>query len=123
MVFLSPFVQRQSDLLMNECYVDIYGHGKNFQKSQKYAAMVHRAPNTLTVIDKKKHGKKRRVISQAFSDNTLKSYEGVILEQVQNLCDALREGSDGKPVPVGSWSPPKDTAHLSMSPGLVLALA
>ncbi|OQE11748.1 hypothetical protein PENVUL_c002G08830 [Penicillium vulpinum] len=92
---------------------DIYSHGKNFQKSQRYAAMVHRAPNTLTVIDKKKHGKKRRVISQAFSDNTLKSYEGVILEQVQHLCNALRKGTDGKPVPVGSWSPPKDTAHLS----------
>ncbi|OGE55733.1 hypothetical protein PENARI_c004G05578 [Penicillium arizonense] len=92
---------------------DVYGHGKNFQKSQKYAAMVHRAPNTLTVIDKKKHGKKRRVISQAFSDNTLKSYESVILEQVQHLCNALRKGSDGQPVPIHSWSPAKDIGHLS----------
>ena len=101
-------------MLTKECHIDIYGHGKNFQKSQKYAAMVHRAPNTLTVIDKKKHGKKRRVISQAFSDSTLKSYEGVILQQVQNLCNALREGIDGKSVQVGASSPPKDTAHLSM---------
>ena len=78
--------------------------------------MVHRAPNTLTVIDKKKHGKKRRVISQAFSDNTLKSYESVILEQVQHLCNALRKGSDGQPVPIHSWSPAKDVGHLSMLP-------
>jgi cytochrome P450 len=109
-------LHNRDGLLTNGKNIDVYGHGKNIQKSQKYAAMVHRAPNTLTVIDKKKHGKKRRVISQAFSDNTLKSYESVILEQVQHLCNALRKGSDGQPVPIHSWSPAKDIGHLSMLP-------
>lgn len=99
--------------MMERC-ADIYGHGKDLQKSQKYAAMVHRAPNTLTVIDKKKHGKKRRVISQAFSDNSLKSYESIILQQVRRLCDAMREDSNAQQVPAGSWSPAKDTARLCM---------
>ena len=75
--------------------------------------MVHRAPNTLTVIDKKKHGKKRRIISQGFSDFALKKHEIVILEQVQHLCTQLRMGLNGEQMPIGSWSPPKDMARLS----------
>jgi cytochrome P450 len=94
---------------------DIYAHGKNFKKAQRYAAMVHRAPNTLTVIDKKKHGKKRRVISQGFSDAALKSHELVILEQIEHLCTQLKAGKGGQAVPVGVWSPPKNMSRMSMS--------
>ncbi|KAA8650160.1 cytochrome P450 [Aspergillus tanneri] len=92
---------------------DIYGHGKSFKKSQIYAAMVHRAPNTLTVIDKKKHGKKRRVISQGFSDAALRNHEVTILEQIRHLCTQLGGGENGQEVPVGAWSPPKDMARLT----------
>lgn len=93
---------------------DIYSHGKNFKKAQRYAAMVHRAPNTLTVIDKKKHGKKRRVISQGFSDSALKNHEVVILEQIQHLCTQLKAGEGGKPVPADTWSTPKNMGRMSM---------
>ncbi|GFF89445.1 isotrichodermin C-15 hydroxylase [Aspergillus udagawae] len=92
---------------------DIYAHGKNFKKAQRYAAMVHRAPNTLTVIDKKKHGKKRRVISQGFSDAALKSHELVILEQIEHLCTQLKAGKGGQAVPVGVWSPPKNMGRMT----------
>ncbi|KAM5463519.1 hypothetical protein MauCBS54593_007513 [Microsporum audouinii] len=92
---------------------DIYGHGKSFKKAQRYGAMVHRAPNTLTVIDKMKHGKKRRIISQGFSDAALKDHEVVILEQVQHLCTQLKGGKQGEETPIGLWSPPKDMARLN----------
>jgi cytochrome P450 len=96
-------------------HIDIYGHGKNFKKAQRYAAMVHRAPNTLTVIDKKKHGKKRRVISQGFSDAALKGHELVILEQIKHLCTQLKTGAGGQAVPVGAWTTPKNMGRMSMS--------
>ncbi|KAL1970236.1 hypothetical protein VTN77DRAFT_5396 [Rasamsonia byssochlamydoides] len=70
--------------------------------------MVLRAPNTLTVIDKRTHGKKRRIISQGFSDVALKTHEDVILEQIQNLCMRLGEQAD-----THSWSSGKDMARLS----------
>ncbi|EAW11678.1 cytochrome P450 [Aspergillus clavatus NRRL 1] len=92
---------------------DIYGHGKNFRKAQRYAAMVHRAPNTLTVIDKKKHGKKRRVISQGFSDAALKNHEVVINEQIRQLLAQLKTGEGGKAVSVGSWSSPKNMGRFT----------
>lgn len=51
--------------------------------------MVHRAPNTLTQRDKKLHGKKRRVISQGFSDNALRAFEGPITAQIQKFSGLL----------------------------------
>ncbi|KAL4747878.1 hypothetical protein BDW72DRAFT_206088 [Aspergillus terricola var. indicus] len=92
---------------------DIYSHGKNFKKAQRYAAMVHRAPNTLTVIDKAKHGKKRRVISQGFSDAALKNHELVILEQIQHLCTQLKTGKGNQVTPVGAWSTPKNMGRMT----------
>ncbi|KAH8693928.1 cytochrome P450 [Talaromyces proteolyticus] len=89
---------------------DIYSHGKKFKKSVKYSAMVHRATNTLTETDRKKHGKKRRLISQAFSDSTLKSYEDAVLTHVQQLCDEL-VSNEGKPVPKDEWAPAKNISR------------
>ncbi|EEP79614.1 conserved hypothetical protein [Uncinocarpus reesii 1704] len=91
---------------------DIYSHGKNFKKAQRYGAMVHRAPNTLTVIDKNKHGKKRRIISQGFSDAALKTHEPVILKQVQQLKTQLSLDDAGRQVPSGLWTLPKNMARL-----------
>ncbi|KAF9890442.1 hypothetical protein FE257_005847 [Aspergillus nanangensis] len=92
---------------------DVYGHGKPFRKSQRYAAMVHQAANTLTAIDKTKHGKKRRVISQGFSDAALKTHESVILEQIKHLCTQFKEGNKGQELAPGTWSPPKNVGRLT----------
>jgi cytochrome P450 len=35
------------------------------------------------------HGRKRRIISQGFSDSALRSAEPFILDKVRKLCDAL----------------------------------
>lgn len=70
--------------------------------------MVHRAPNTLTLIDKKAHGRKRRIISQGLSDAALRRYQPAILKHINELCGAL-VGS--KP---SEWSVPRNVAHYCM---------
>lgn len=78
-------------LLINtaEAVRDIYGHRSNVQKSQTYDALVHRAPNILTLRDRKQHGRRRRVLSQALSDASIAAYEPAILEQVDKFLTVL----------------------------------
>ncbi|KAI9848834.1 MAG: hypothetical protein M1837_006350 [Sclerophora amabilis] len=73
---------------------DIYTHGKNFRKSKNYNAMVHRALNTLTITDKKEHGRRRRVMSQGFSDASMRSYEPSMLAQAQKFCACLARSDE-----------------------------
>lgn len=70
---------------------DIYGHGKRIKKADFYNAFpaIKGVYNTHNVIDKFVHGRKRRVLSQAFSDNALKAMEDVMLLHVRQLCAAL----------------------------------
>ncbi|BDD61576.1 hypothetical protein MPDQ_004599 [Monascus purpureus] len=70
---------------------DIYGHGKRIKKADFYNAFpaIKGVYNTHNVIDKFVHGQKRRVLSQAFSDNALKAMEDVMLLHVRQLCAAL----------------------------------
>jgi hypothetical protein len=60
---------------------DIYGHGKKVKKGNFYNAFpaIKGVYNTHNVIDKTVHGRKRRVLSQAFSENALKGMEDVML--------------------------------------------
>ncbi|KAE8147306.1 cytochrome P450 [Aspergillus avenaceus] len=76
---------------------DIYGHGKRLKKATFYNAFpaIKGVYNTHNVIDKTVHGRKRRVLSQAFSDNALKSMEDVMLLHVRQLCAALEGGTKG----------------------------
>jgi cytochrome P450 len=55
--------------------------------------MVHRAPNTLTLIDKKAHGRKRRIIAQGFSEAALRSYEPTILTHIRKFGAELESDS------------------------------
>ncbi|MCJ1389640.1 hypothetical protein MMC18_002497 [Xylographa bjoerkii] len=77
----------------------IYAFSKDFQKSKVYNAMVHRAPNTLTLVDKKAHGRQRRIISQGFSDASLRGFEPTIMTHVDKLCNIL--ASQARP---SAWS-------------------
>ncbi|KAJ9220368.1 hypothetical protein DTO169C6_7257 [Paecilomyces variotii] len=67
---------------------DIYGHGKRFKKADFYNAFpaIKGVYNTHNVIDKTVHGRKRRVLSQAFSDHALKGMEDVMLLHVRQFC-------------------------------------
>ncbi|EPS26280.1 hypothetical protein PDE_01216 [Penicillium oxalicum 114-2] len=87
---------------------DIYAFTKQFQKSAVYKAMVHRAPNTLTLIDKKQHGRKRRTIGQGFGDNALRGFQDAIMELVKSFCEALVQDT-----PAGDWSEPQNMGKWS----------
>jgi cytochrome P450 len=51
--------------------------------------MVHQATNTLTVRDRKDHGRRRRVIQQGLSDATLRAFEPHMFEIINRFCDRL----------------------------------
>ncbi|THW14123.1 hypothetical protein D6D23_09503, partial [Aureobasidium pullulans] len=85
---------------------DIYGHGKNVTKSSAYAALVHRVPNTFTVVSKKEHAWRRRVLSQGFSNAMIRVMETEILDYMKKLCQFMIE--DDLAVVNGSWTSPKN---------------
>lgn len=70
---------------MSRCYKDIYSHRSNTLKSKVYHTLAQQAPNALILRDKTLHGRRRRVVSQAFSDNTLRSFESQIIRAIQAL--------------------------------------
>ncbi|PWY83512.1 cytochrome P450 [Aspergillus heteromorphus CBS 117.55] len=86
---------------------DIYGHGKRLQKADFYNAFpaIKGVYNTHNAIDKVMHGRKRRVLSQAFSDHALKSMEDVMLLHVRQLCAGLGRLQQKTPVAqdMGRW--------------------
>ncbi|KAI5803281.1 cytochrome P450 [Peziza echinospora] len=74
---------------------DIYGHGanaRNVVKSDFYMAFpaVKGVHNTHNAIDKSVHGRKRRVLSQAFSENALKGLEGLVLQNIELFFDEIQ---------------------------------
>ncbi|KAI0126680.1 cytochrome P450 monooxygenase [Xylariales sp. AK1849] len=73
---------------------DIYGTGSQFQKGTFYS----RGPkekqvltNLATAVDKKVHARKRRIMSHAFSEAAIRSYETTILEKVQLFCTRISD--------------------------------
>ena len=56
--------------------------------------MVHQATNTLTVRDRKDHGRRRRVIQQGLSDATLRAFEPYMYEIINRFCDRLIQTVD-----------------------------
>lgn len=70
---------------------DIYGHKTNTRKSTFYSAFppTKDTYNTHSSIDKVSHARKRRVLSQAFSDNAIRSMEKYIISEVRTFCDNL----------------------------------
>jgi hypothetical protein len=70
---------------------EIYGYGKYFRKSDFYNAFpaIKGVYNTHNAIDKTLHGRKRRVLSHAFSDNALKGMEDLMLSHIRRFCDIV----------------------------------
>lgn len=88
---------------------DIYGFRANVRKSEFYDAFVHPAPNTHNVRDKDVHARKRRVLSQAFSDSAIRGVERYILANVRTFCDAVGGGRTTNDEKNG-WTAPKNMA-------------
>ncbi|KAI1176152.1 cytochrome P450 [Nemania sp. FL0916] len=98
-------------LLVNsaEAVSDVYSHSAKMLKSRTYDALVHKAPNILTLRDKQLHGRRRRVLSQALSDENITAYQPHMLEKVwkfaQVFLDLPREDENEK------WSVPFNIAR------------
>ncbi|KAI0475694.1 isotrichodermin C-15 hydroxylase [Xylariaceae sp. FL0804] len=72
---------------------DIYGFKSNVRKAAFYDAFAHPVPNTHNTRDKATHARKRRVLSQAFSDGAIKGMERYILANVRAFCEQIGPSS------------------------------
>ncbi|OHW97898.1 benzoate 4-monooxygenase cytochrome p450 [Colletotrichum incanum] len=88
---------------------EISSHGANVVKSKAYQALVHSAPNTLTIRDREDHARRRRILSLAFSDAQLRAYEAILLRHIETLCLNLSDNS--KSQASGSGSEALDMSH------------
>ncbi|KUI71279.1 Versicolorin B desaturase [Cytospora mali] len=72
---------------MHRCHLkyDIYGHGAPVRKFPGYQALSSHAANTLTMSDKVQHALRRRVLSQAFSESSLRMLEPAIRSRVDRF--------------------------------------
>ncbi|KAL3420507.1 cytochrome p450 [Phlyctema vagabunda] len=84
---------------------------RNVTKAREYLGMVHRTPSTFTLLDKKEHAKKRRILSQGFSDSAVRAFEQSILDHVEKFCATMApspsHASSGQgwsqPVNISTW--------------------
>jgi cytochrome P450 len=56
--------------------------------------MRHQAANTLTMINKKQHGRRRRIVSRAVSNTAMREHEPTILYHIKKLLDAVSQTDD-----------------------------
>lgn len=89
---------------------DIYGFRANVAKAEFYDAFVHPAPNTHNSRDKDLHARKRRVLSQAFSDGAIKEMERYILGNVRTFCEGVGQLGRASPEGTKGWTAPQNMA-------------
>ncbi|KAI8282818.1 isoamyl alcohol oxidase [Colletotrichum sp. SAR11_57] len=80
----------------------ISSHGANVIKSKAYQALVHSAPNTLTIRNREDHARRRRILSLAFSDAQLRAYEAILLRHIDTLCLNLSDNAKSQASSSGS---------------------
>ncbi|KAL4792643.1 cytochrome P450 [Aspergillus venezuelensis] len=91
---------------------DIYGREHGLTKSSAYEAVMPRSvANTMTLRDKKEHGRRRRILAAGFSDAAIRSYEPKARAIVNRLCAVL--GAASTQAEKGEWSEPRDLAPWS----------
>jgi hypothetical protein len=91
----------------NVALKDIYGFKSNVRKSEFYDAFVHPTPNTHNTRDKAVHGRKRRVLSQAFSEVAIKQMEKYVVANVRTFCQQIGTGASDERK---GWTTPKNMA-------------
>lgn len=93
---------------------EVYGFRANVRKAEFYDAFVHPAPNTHNSRDRDVHARKRRVLSQAFSDGAVKEVEKYILANIRTFCDLVGGAGSTGAAAAGSeverkgWSTPRN---------------
>ncbi len=102
----------------NSAFKDIYGFKANVRKALFYSVFPPNKQtfNTHNTIDKASHARKRRVLSQAFSDSALKSMEKYILANIRTFCAHLVQDLSSIPATgkySKTWDEPQNMAELS----------
>lgn len=96
---------------------EIYGFRANVGKAEFYNAFVHPAANTHNIRDKEQHARKRRVLSNAFSDSATKEMQRYILNNVRTFCEQIGSMAGAVSEKKG-WTAPKNmsdyTSYLAM---------
>ena len=99
----------------NTALQDIYGAKANVQKSKYYTAFpaAKGAFSTHSVIDRSVHARKKRVLSQAFSEQALRGLEPHIIAIVRIFCNQLKLGhsKNSSEKDQGAWSKAKNMAR------------
>lgn len=73
--------------------------------------MVHRAPSTVTVINKRDHGQRRRLLGPGFTESAVKAFNPQLQSHVGILCglikgqtaDKEKGGKWGSPMQLSDW--------------------
>lgn len=88
----------------------IYGVRANTRKADWYRIweMLFGAASTATIIDRKAHAKRKRILQMGFSDRALGELESVLLQNVNDFCEILLDDSIKNAVDEKGWGPIRD---------------
>lgn len=91
-------------------YQTIYNSKANVKRGKAYEIWPRNPQNnnTLTIVDKRVHAHKRRVLNSAFSEKAIRSAAVFVRQHVDRWNDLLIEGNDGK-----QWSEPQNMSELT----------
>jgi cytochrome P450 len=92
----------------NIATADAYGHSARVRKFEGYKVLATHAPNILTLTDKAQHARRRRVVSQAFSESSLKMFEPILLSKMDIFCQGFRAQQQDN---TSKWTGPYDMAR------------
>lgn len=99
----------------NTALKEIYGFKANVRKADFYSAFPASkdAYSTHSAIDRSMHARKRRVLSQAFSDGAIKSMETHILSHIRQWCQNLNSTTTATNPSEKSWTTAKNLSDES----------
>lgn len=86
----------------------IYNMKANVKKGKYYEVWPRSKTevNAWSIVDNKRHARKRRVMSHAFSENAVRSAEAFVIKHVDRWCDLLADDT-----PQSGWSQPRDMTY------------
>jgi cytochrome P450 len=92
----------------------VYGARANTRKSDWYRIweMLFGAASTATIIDRKVHAKRKRILQIGFSERALGDLEPVLLQNVNEFCEILLDESTKHAVDAKGWGPVKDLSRM-----------
>lgn len=95
----------------------IYGVKGNTQKSSYYNVFnqVFKGDSSLTTIDHELHVKKKRTVSSALSESSIRAMEGIALRNIRKFTSNLHESE--QPMTgtqaINAWGSPKNMSKLA----------